>query len=853
MNTPLAAKQQAPSIRRLPGGDAPPVPAGFAALRAEAVAAIQAATGQRWTDHNLHDPGITLLEQLCYALTEGVYRADLPVADHLCREDGSIDFDAQSLHLPQDVFPCRAGSAQDLRRLLLDRVPEIDDLVLITQAPDRSGRVTPGGLLRLRLKLSASLQGQAELQQACVRAVLRACRAERTLGEDVDDEVELVERQPCTLHAMVEIQGGRPPASLLAEIYDLCASHIAGRVRSHSLGERLNTGRTLEQIFTGPPPLNGFIDEAEAAAARPTHLFISDLRRRVQEIDGVREVSFLALQLPGHDPSTGSVPWRGEQGALSLLVPGDAGYRPQVALLRRGNEVALEAAEVRAEFEARRSARPARTHALAEASRLLPPPTGVHHRRGLYYSVQNQFPAVYGVGPEGLPAAAGSEQRARVRQLRGYLALCEQVMAHSGAQLDHLAELYSARLGERPASYWWAMLDDHSVPGIEALYADADAVDDADAGPRDDGLKARQRRLRALRDEVYASRDDACARRHRAFDHLLALHGQTCAQNTLRQFLGHLDHDERELRLLRNKQAFLRQTLALSRHRGAGIDPGRDPAARIGLGARNASGLQRVVSLLLDLPHRLARPLARPLHARGWQPGGGELRRGGLAPEVLAALQPLLPPKPATSPWLRKTPLQLPRGALHAGLQRSRYRWLPAQGGRAWLLLADDAEGVHWWQLALCGDAEQATQEADRLRRWMLALDRRGEGLHVIEHVLLRPRCVGGPLTQPGLGADFYTLRVSVVFSAWTLRGADPAFRKFADETVQINAPSHVLAQCLWLDFEPMLKLEKALELWRQRLRDFTEPAAGRPAVDALALDEAAHAVIEQLRAAGVR
>ena len=36
-----------------------------------------------WTDHNIHDPGITTLELLAYALTDLAYRARFPLEDLL--------------------------------------------------------------------------------------------------------------------------------------------------------------------------------------------------------------------------------------------------------------------------------------------------------------------------------------------------------------------------------------------------------------------------------------------------------------------------------------------------------------------------------------------------------------------------------------------------------------------------------------------------------------------------------------------------------------------------------------------------------------------------------------------------
>ncbi len=42
-----------------------PVP-DFSSLRQEGIALVQALSGGTWTDYNLHDPGVTILEALCY-------------------------------------------------------------------------------------------------------------------------------------------------------------------------------------------------------------------------------------------------------------------------------------------------------------------------------------------------------------------------------------------------------------------------------------------------------------------------------------------------------------------------------------------------------------------------------------------------------------------------------------------------------------------------------------------------------------------------------------------------------------------------------------------------------------------
>ena len=44
-------------------------PGRFELLKREGLRLLQEMSGSLWPDYNLHDPGVTILEQLCYALT----------------------------------------------------------------------------------------------------------------------------------------------------------------------------------------------------------------------------------------------------------------------------------------------------------------------------------------------------------------------------------------------------------------------------------------------------------------------------------------------------------------------------------------------------------------------------------------------------------------------------------------------------------------------------------------------------------------------------------------------------------------------------------------------------------------
>lgn len=89
----------------------------YAFLREEAMGLIRQSAGLTWTDHNLHDPGITLLEALCYAITELGLRTGMDMRDLLT---SSEQFAPQEFFTASQVLPSAPLTALDFRKVLID-------------------------------------------------------------------------------------------------------------------------------------------------------------------------------------------------------------------------------------------------------------------------------------------------------------------------------------------------------------------------------------------------------------------------------------------------------------------------------------------------------------------------------------------------------------------------------------------------------------------------------------------------------------------------------------------------------------------------------------------------------------
>ena len=878
----------AQTIQRLPKE---PSATSFDALRKVGVSHLQDLSSAHWSDYNLHDPGVTLLEALCFALTEQAYRAEADVASHLSNAQGRIQWLDHALPLPQDAFPARPSTLLDYRRWLLDQVPGLDGVQVLAG----SGPQGLGGLYEVLIDAERGLDAQA--LEAAVQAAFHPAR---NLGEDLA-RVASVHKVPCHLQGEISIGGARDPIDIVAEIFERCASHVASAMTYASPGAAFSAGVPIDEVLDGPDQHLGQARSKVLTQSQEQILFITDLIACLHStpngapdsgplnppVEGLLQVHWLALQPLDRvdreaqpDPATGddglsasasSLRWRNSDGsrALSLQMPPSEGELKGLTVRRRETVLHISALAVQRRCTELRAERHAQRAGLQSLAQACPPPRGKvalnTPQQASWLSVQHLLPAVYGVGPHGVPDSASVKERARARQLQGYLVLFDQMLADADAQSRHLRELW---LVNQPAtqSYWHAPLQADDVPGLNELlprltqHATQHATQQA---TRDAGHQGGDERRAAAFDNVLE-------RKSRLLDVLLALHGQTLAQNSLRQSWSHLGPRELQARLFENKRQFLLAVNLLDKHRAAGLDITKTSWNQ----PDNSPGLQKLLGHLLGFAQSHNRSLtdalrltrltadAAPsssLQSADLDPSSVRLdthfeasahspaasaQRSASTQRVLAAL--------ASLPLAQRAPLQrcaarydtywlTPASTLPGAKHETRDLVLgPDDNGKYWPLARFTKAALPAKALDNAHNQEQLAIDRDRraqacaisVRQALLALDDLAEGVFVVEHLLLRPPADTALTARQ---QDFFNLRVSVVFPKWTTRGANANFQALAEESARINCPAHLRLTFHWLQAGEMLTFEGHYKKWltaRCALADAQQTGAPQEAAD---------------------
>ena len=89
-------------------------------LREAGIVHLQKLAARIWTDYNIHDPGVSLLELLSYAITDLGYRCTYSVEDILSSDPENKIGDTPDFFKAKEILPAKPLGIFDYRKLLID-------------------------------------------------------------------------------------------------------------------------------------------------------------------------------------------------------------------------------------------------------------------------------------------------------------------------------------------------------------------------------------------------------------------------------------------------------------------------------------------------------------------------------------------------------------------------------------------------------------------------------------------------------------------------------------------------------------------------------------------------------------
>lgn len=768
---------------------------------------IRRASRQLWTDHNLHDPGITILELLCYTLTDLAYRAHLPVADLLATQEDNAGNTAQQFFTARQILPNRALTENDYRKLLIDlqgvsnawlQPAEqryfadtlnaellFDDPRINHPAREHICDIRLQGLYSVLLEFDPNITTQAQRETICAAAMQRL-QANRNLCTDFVG-VNGVQDQYYTLCAELELATDADPNRVMATICFEIDRYLSPPVLNHSLADMLDrhhadgSAYTVAEIFEGPALQCGFIDDAELARAElRREIRLSDIISIIMDIAGVRAVRDILINMLDSNGQAVAPKNKWRMQVPAGKCPRLSRQHGRMVCYKRGMPVRLDQGKVDDALTALNDALGAKLNAVNEED--IPIPLGQFRDTGAYYSFQQHFPALYGLSEAGLPAGADKKRQALALQLKGYLLFFDQVMANYCAQLTHIRELFS-RHPAQTCSYFTQRVD--SFPDAARIYAE-----DVTAG--------------LLHDQI-ESPAVALARRNRFLDHLLARVGEDFHTylNIMQSAFGTSPETA-----LATKYQFLQDCPRLGTERALACNY---TLADAQWNSFNVSGLERRLARLLGIANDSRRNLGEvsyDLYTELDTTPGDEYRFRVRHPVtgkiLLSGSTHYATPAAAHDEMVLSIEMaQRPEG----------YQRKVTADHRHYFNIIDASCAVIARRIEYFATAQEMNTAIDSLMNHLRDYYS-GEGMYLIEDILLRPLTPDEPFMPicPGCStdADPYSYRLHFILPAYAGRFCNMDFRRFVEETIRAETPAHLLPKICWISAQDMAMVESA-------------------------------------------
>jgi predicted GIY-YIG superfamily endonuclease len=470
----------------------------FDKLRTEGIAYLGKLAGKIWTDHNVHDPGITILESLCYALLDLGYRTNLPVEDILSRAAGDTTKD-NNFFTPAQILGCNPLTITDFRKLLIDIdgvknawlevATDQTDLCRNPNNPDSVPGTAPGataaacteylnGLYHVYIEteknpdkdFTDAAQKEQYIKDVTCR-VKKALMAHRNFCEDFVD-VYILCKLEMGVCADIELEADADADKVYLEIAQQVRAFLSPAPQFYTLPQLLDKKLPIEAIFAGRPynvtESHGFVDTNELEQATlKKEIHLSDVFNVIFQVPGVRKIKNLQLRTCNGAP-VNQTGWKFKLPVNHVpdFTIGCSGFQ----FSKNGRPITIDTAKYKGLLDIKftNTGKILYTEALPNLDTEIP--RGIYRADlGDYYSIQNDFPRVYGIDEGGLPDSAPDSRKAQALQLKGYLLFFDQLLANYISQLKNIRSLFAMSAPETANRHTYFLNGVDSVPDLNKL------------------------------------------------------------------------------------------------------------------------------------------------------------------------------------------------------------------------------------------------------------------------------------------------------------------------------------------------------------------------------------------------
>jgi hypothetical protein len=294
---------------------------------------------------------------------------------------------------------------------------------------------------------------QEDQREEVRQQVIQRLTKHRNLCEDFLT-VNAVEYIDFGIGASIALEEYADADTVLAEIFFIIYKYFTPSIPFNTIQQMLDKGYSIDEIFEGPALRHGFI---ENSAIENTDLFrdirLSDIISEIADIEGIKAITYLHLPFIDFTDKQESkqyfnewVKYLQDERKVARIVPAMSKVifckQRDMITYNTGATTDRRPERMLKLFKDLKTAE--RKYKLEDIPLDLPVPIGENMELESYYPVTYSLPMCYGVSERaGLPGDAGEKRKTQALQLRGYLLFFEQLLLNHQVQLNHLRDIYT--------------------------------------------------------------------------------------------------------------------------------------------------------------------------------------------------------------------------------------------------------------------------------------------------------------------------------------------------------------------------------------------------------------------------